>query len=314
MLKYIDEKNSNLARDENTGEAIEATTVIVPIGSKIQTPEQQKAAREWCERQTKRLMRRKLQDELGYFYFVMRQHEFGRLSAESAARLIYLCTYLNYHNEFMLTERTKMKKADLKNVLGLSTGTTHSFWKDVEGTYILDFGKDGLKLISPYIVRGRLGKTEDLYKKFYLEGVRCIYEATATSKHRYLGYIFQLLPYVNTEHNVICKNPDEKDIEQVEPLLIDDICDILGYDKTQRSRFINIYRQLTFEYHGHEEWFVTFVTPQDYSELTKAYVNPHVFFSGSDYHKVETLGLFTKKTPLKPRRSKKIKCGSTNSE
>lgn len=306
MYKYIDEKNSNLAYNEETGEVIEAVTIMAPVGSIVRTPEQRKAYKEHEVKMRQRELRRKAHEELGYFYFVMREHQFGNISAESAARLIYLCTYLNYHNEFMLTERTKMKKSDLKDVLGLSSRTTYNFWKDIENAYVSDCGKDGLKLISPYIVRGRLGKTENLYKKFYLEGVRCIYEATATSKHRYLGYIFQLLPYVNTEYNVICKNPDENIIEQVEPLLIDDICDILGYDKTQRSRFINIYRQLTFEYRGHEEWFVTFITPQDYSELTKAYVNPHVFYSGSDYRKVETLGLFVKKpTPQKPRRTKR---------
>lgn len=292
MLKYIDEKNSNLARDEDTGEVIEATTVIIPIGSKIQTPEQQKAAREWCEKQTKRLMQRKLQDELGYFYFVMRQHRFGNISAESAARLVYLCTYLNYNDEFMLTERTKMKKSDLKEILGLSLRTTYNFWNDIKDVYVSDCGEDGLKLISPYIIRGHITKSDQSYKKFYLEGIRCIYKATPISKHRYLGYVFQLLPYINTEYNIICKNPDETELEKIQPLLIDEICDILDYDKSQRSRFINIYRKLIFEYHGRKECFVNFFTSLDYKELTRAYVNPHILYSGSNHRMVEMLGTF----------------------
>lgn len=294
MYKFLDETKSNLAVDEDTGEVTEAKAVIIPIGSRVITPKQQEAYDELKERQIKREMRRKIQDELGYFYFVMREHKFGNISAESAARLIYLCTYLNYNNEFMLTERKKMKKSDLKEVLGLSTGTTFNFWKEVSDVYILDSGEDGLKLISPYIIRGRITKSDELYKKFYLEGVRCIYEATPVSKHRYLGYIFQLLPYINTEYNIICKNPDETELEKIQPLLIDEICNLLSYDTTQRSRFMNIYRHLTFEYRGHKEFFVTFITPQDYKELTRAYINPHILYSGSDYHRVEVLGLFAK--------------------
>lgn len=294
MYKFLDETKSNLAVDEDTGEVTEAKAVIIPIGSRVITPKQQEAYDELKERQIKREMRRKIQDELGYFYFVMREHKFGNISAESAARLIYLCTYLNYNNEFMLTERKKMKKSDLKDVLGLSLRTTYNFWNDVKDTYISDYGEDGLKLVSPYIIRGHITKSDELYKKFYLEGVRCVYEATAINKHRYLGYIFQLLPYINTEYNIICNNPNETDIEQIQPLLIDEICDILDYDKTHRSRFINIYRNLTFEYRGNKEYFVTFMTPLDRKELTKAFINPHVLYSGSDYHKVEVLGAFAK--------------------
>lgn len=292
MLKYIDEKNNNLARDENTGEVIEATTVIIPIGSKIQTLKQQKSAREWREQQEKRLMRRKLQDELGYFYFVMRQHEFGRLSAESAARLIYLCTYLNYNNEFMLTEREKMKKSDLKNILGLSVSTTFKFWKEVENIYIVDKGEDGLNLCCSDIIRGKLVDKTNLYQKVYIDSIRNIYRVTQSTKHRYLGYIFKLLPYVNTEYNVICANPLETEMEKIKPFRISEICNILGYDKKNIKRFKNIYRQLTFNYKGHKEYLFTFVSQWDGDENMGTFVNPHILYSGSDYHKVEILGMF----------------------
>lgn len=294
MYQHIKDKSKNLLVNTDTGELFEGVPVLVPAGSKIITPDQQKAQKEWNAKKSQREIRRKLQDELGYFYFVMREHEFGNISAESAARLIYLCTYLNYNNEFMLTRRTKMKKADLGDVLTLSARTTYYFWKEVENTYISDFGDEGLKLVSPFIVRGRIKGSDEPYKKFYLEGVKNVYKATPVNKHKYLGYIFQLLPYVNTEYNILCGNPDESDFDKIEPLLINEICDILQYDKNHRSRLMNIYRQLTFEYRGQTEWFVTFITPQDCTELTKAYVNPHILYSGSDYHKVEVLGAFTR--------------------
>lgn len=295
MLKYIDEKNSNLACDEDTGEVIEATTVIVPIGSKIQTPEQQKAAREWREQQEKRLIRRKLQDELGYFYFVMRQHRFGKISAESAARLIYLCTYLNYKNEFMLTERDKMKKIDLKNVLNLSVSTTFKFWKEVENVYIIDQGENSLKLCCSDIVRGKLVDKTNLYQKIYIESIRNIYRATPSTKHRYLGYIFKLLPYVNTEYNIICNNPEETNLKKVDPFTATEICRLLGYDEENVSRLIKIYKKLTFNYEGEEEYFLSLVYNQSGYKSLRAFVNPHIMYSGSDYKRVEVIGEISKK-------------------
>jgi hypothetical protein len=290
MLKYIDEKNSNLARDENTGEVIEATTVIIPIGSKIQTPEQQKTAREWHKKQTKQLICRKMQDELGYFYFVMREHEFGKLSAESSARLVYLCTFLDYDNKFMITNHRIMKKSDLKEILFVSARTALNFWKEVENTYIVDLGKDGLRLNNPNIIRGCITSSEKIYKKFYIDGIRRVYRACPISKHKYLGYIFKLLPYVNTEYNVICKNPDEEIWKEIMPLTATEICRLIGYDETHVNRLTQLYKKLTFENQGEAEYFLSLIYNQSGLHSLRAFINPHVLYSGSNYERVKVVG------------------------
>ena len=292
MYKFLDETKSNLAVDEDTGEVTEAKAVIIPIGSRVITPKQQEVYDELKERQIKREMRRKIQDELGYFYFVMREHKFGNISAESAARLIYLCAYLNYTNEFMLTEKQKMKKSDLQDILGLCTGTTHKFWKEVCDVYISDFGEEGLKLCCSEIVRGKLSDTTCQYQKVYIESIRNIYRATPPTKHRYLGYIFQLLPYINIEYNIICENPRETELDKIKPLKISEICDILGYDRKNIKRFKNIYKQLVFDYRGQKERLFTFFSYWNEDANMRACINPHILYCGSDYRKVEILGAF----------------------
>lgn len=294
MLKYIDEKNSNLARDEDTGEVIEATTVIVPIGSKIQTPEQQKAAREWREQQEKQLIRRKLQDEFGYFYFVMKEHEFGNISAESAARLIYLCTFLNFNNEFVWSQRRKIKKSDLQDVLLVSLKTAYKFWNEVKDKYIIDCGSDGLKLNCPDIIRGRIDNGKS-YAKFYIDGIRKIYKACPTHKHRYLGYIYKLLPYSNIEYNIFCHNPEETDIDNIEPLTLTELCSILGFEESHTDRFRKVYRNLVFEYGGKEIYAVVFLYNQSGIKSLRGFINPLIFYSGSNYTKVKILEIFSVK-------------------
>ena len=290
MYQYIKDKNGDLLVNTDTGELFEGVPMLVPAGSKIITPDQQKAQKEWNAKKSQREIRRKLQDELGYFYFVMREHEFGNISAESAARLIYLCTYLNYNNEFMLTKRTNMKKSDLESVLGLSTRTIYNFWNEVKDTYISDDNDNGLKLCCSEIVRGRIANNNNQYQKIYMEGVRSIYTVCPINKHKYLGYIFQLLPYINVEYNIICSNPTETDIDAIDALNATEICTLLGYSEENASRLMGIYRKLTFIYRGREEYFLSLIYNQSGYKSLKAFVNPHVLYSGSDYKRVEVLG------------------------
>ena len=290
MYKYLDETNSNLAVDNDTGEVVEAKTVIIPIDSRVITPKQQEAYDELKERQIKREMRRKIQDELGYFYFVMREHEFGNLSAESSARLVYLCTFLDYDNKFMITNHRIMKKSDLKEILFVSARTALNFWKEVEGAYIIDLGKDGLRLNNPNIIRGCITSSEKIYKKFYIDGIRRVYRACPISKHKYLGYIFKLLPYVNTEYNVLCKNPDEEIWKEIKPLTATEICRLIGYDETHVNRLTQLYKKLTFENQGEEEYFLSLIYNQSGLRSLRAFINPHVLYSGNNYERVKVIG------------------------
>lgn len=296
MYKHLESENVTLLVNTETGELVEGVPVVVPAGSKIITPDQQKAQKEWSAKKEQKEIRRKIQDELGYFYFVMKEHEFGNISAENAARLIYLCTYLNYNNEFMLTRRTKMKKNNLKDILGLSTSTTFKFWKEVENIYIKDHGECGLKLCCSDIVRGKLVDINNQYQKVYMESVRNIYKAMPPTKHRYLGYIFKLLPYVNVEYNIICTNPKETDLKKVKPLKISEICNIIGYDTKNIKRFKEIYKQMIFEYHGQKERLFTFISKWDGEANMNAVVNPHILYSGNNYRKVEVFGAFAQIT------------------
>lgn len=147
-------------------------------------------------------------DELGYFYFVLKENQLGKLSAESAARLIFLCTFLNYNNELMLSQRQRMKRSDLKSVLKLSIGSVFNFWHEVNPLYIVK-DRDGLKLTNTDIIRGKVIDKQNSFQRLYIENIRKLYRTSKTSQHRYLRRVFQTLPFINTEYNIICWNPYE---------------------------------------------------------------------------------------------------------
>lgn len=184
----------------------------MPVGSKVITPKQMEARRQYSSRQNNYETRKCKNSELGYFYFIYHEHELGNISAETVGRLIYLLTYVDYNNNFMIRKNCHMKKSDLQEVLHVSRATANRFWNEIKDVYIKESDK-GLMLICDDIIRGKINDKQKLFQKFYIRYIRDLYSATKSTNHRYLGYIYQIMPYINFEYNVLCKNPLETNIE-----------------------------------------------------------------------------------------------------
>lgn len=288
-----DTDGQQYAVNQRTGEVTPAVTVTMPIGSYIRTPEQQRAYREHLKIEQKKYLSRKAKNDFSHFYFVLREGKLGNLSAETAARLVYLCTFLDFNGHFMKSERQRMKKADLQEVLGLSTGTTHKFWKEVTPSYIGE-DSEGLILTNSDITRGTIAGSGKSYQTFYNAAIRKVYRGTKVTRHRHLGYIYQVLPLINIEYNIICWNAGEKVLDNIIPMSVAEFCEQIGYNAGEYTKLLKIYRQITFQVENHLEYFLTFVVNEADASHMRIFVNPRILYSGSDYTKVEVLGAFTK--------------------
>lgn len=293
---YFRDGNGNeYAVSNRTGEVTNAVTLTVPVGSIVRTPEQQRAYKEYQEKQEKKkFYRRKIMDELGYFYFVLCENKLGRLSAATAARLIYLCCFLDYEGNFELSQRRRMQKSDLQSVLKLSTGATFKFWKEVNPLYVVEDEK-GLSLVTNAdIVRGEIKDKNSSYKRFYIKAIKKLYEQTPATKHKHLGYVYSVLPFISREFNIICWNPMEDNLNDVQPMAIEDFCKIIGYDEHDAKKLIEIYKKITFDVKGEPEYFLSFVTNEADFKNAQLFVNPKILYSGKNYNDVHILGAFTK--------------------
>lgn len=281
------QESSLVIVDENSGEIVGR----VKPGSIITTPEQIEARRNYNNRLKDYEKRKDANSNMGYFYFVFHEHQLGKISAKTVGRLIYLFTYLDYDNRLMIGKNRQMKKSDLHDVLNISRKTADRFWEEVNQTYISE-NSMGLEMICNDVIRGKLDDKQRLYQKFYIKYIRELYHSVSRSNHKYLGYIYQLLPYINFEYNILCNKTLETNINDIEPLTLTELCDHIGYDKDNFYRLKRIYKSITFNVDGHEEYFVSFV---ESGNTVRAFVNPHIIYSGSNYEKVEILGAFVKK-------------------
>ena len=290
-----DTEGFRYAVSELTGEVVPSVTLEVPAGTTMQTPDEQQRRREQEEKRKILDARKNVSDSLGGFYFVLSGEQFKEISPASVARLIYLNTYARYEdNQLMLTERTSMKSADLIDVLSLSKAQTYRFRDEVQGRYLYE-NDSGLYFTDWNVFkRGKLRvqNSGSWYQKIYVENVRKLYHATDGKNHKHLGYLFQMLPFVNVEFNMLCHNPTETDLDAVEPMTLLQFCEAIGYDFKNVKRLLWIYKELTFDVHGRQERFCSIIGNGLDLGASIIYVNPNIIYSGTNFDRVQVLGKF----------------------
>lgn len=296
--EYIADENTGktMAVRRATGEITEAVQCCLPVGTISYTPESQELYKERKEREQRNELRRAMNNPLGNFYFIPISEQFANIPPETVTRLIYLNTFVGYDNKLMLTERTPMKRKDLAKILNVSKSTISRFWKEVSPAYITE--SDSGLIFSNNIIfkRGSIKTTKGYvqYQKFYINGIRKLYEATERNNHRQLGYLFKLLPFINLEYNMLCYNPLETAIEKIELISIADFCKMIGYDIAHLNKLMYIYRSIQFDVGGRYERFCAITYDGVNKNNAKIFVNPHILYCGSDYNRVEILGAFCK--------------------
>ena len=291
------ESGKSFAVQRSTGEISDAVTVVVPEGTYFKTPEQQKADRRRNEGLRKKLeqdaaKREKNQTlgELGRYFFVVCGC-FQNLSDATVARLVFLASHLAYNSgKLNKTQRTPLRRKDLPALMQLSCRTVDRFMKEAEA-YIGEDSDGCLRMRGDVFIRGSLPKGQYMMlQRLYITAVRHLYHETPACKHRALGKIFRLLLYVNREYNILCWNPDESYLHNVDPLTFAEFGSLCGYDVNKLSRLKTALRELTFEVGARRAHFCSFVSPK--AGQTVLIFNPRILYNGSNYQYVESLGKF----------------------
>lgn len=294
---FTNADGSTMAVNLKTGEVTEARQAILPAGSWIMTPEDISAHNERRRQQREFFLQKQIMGQLGKFCFLAINSNLNCLPPATAARLIYLSSYLRYGTDCLyITQRTPMKVSDLQKVIGLSNATIRRFLEEVCPSYLSADHDGDLHINTSVFRRGALPKKDGLgaFQKVYIEAIRNLYRATPVSNHKQLGYIFLMLPYINIQYNVLCKNPYETDILHVEPLTIREFCELIGHSYSTVARLREAYSRIRFTVKGQQELFCAFVSDGSNLDDARIFVNPHVFYSGTDPERVEVLGHFCK--------------------
>lgn len=183
-------------------------------------------------------------DNLGVFYFSVYNSLLKvDLEPQFRFRFIYLCTYLNYNNKLEYGNTKKgyrlMLERDLEEVLGLSRMETFKTKKALINANLITIEEDKtISVNKKYCVKGKIGK-RDLKKgsiRIMMEGIQKLYESVSVKEHKKLALFIEILPYVNFNHNIVCSNPNESNVENIEPISITNLAKMMGYSTTQKLK------------------------------------------------------------------------------
>ena len=285
--------------NERTGEVLSQGRYMPVFEDDLLVTAEQKAAREKIhEELVKKSRRRRIGRKNGKFFFIQRVNNLSALKPQTVARLIYLLTYADYSERgaiLKLTQKRTMHTKDLPKVLGLSADSVAAFLKEVSPGYLKIEETGEISAQPTFFHRGAMrgGKS---YVRLFDKSIRSLYSNTPRRSHCYIGYIFQLLLYLNIEWNVLCHNIDEDKLDHIECLGSREFCEKIQYSKAHFSRLDRAFKQLSFTVEDDEgkrtERFVSIKYDRKGTQGDRVWINPKILYNGSDDFQVEELAWF----------------------
>lgn len=207
------------------------------------------------------------------------------LNPADVSRFLYLATYIsyNYKDGNMLVKKEKgqlkpMIQKDIMKLMKLGKTTFFSFIKEMKDKELIIEKNNKFYVNEKYISKGKIKDNKDSYIRLYIDTTRYLYEHCTTTKHRQLGYVLQLLPYVDFDTNHILLNGEKAEIR--------DIMKLLGLsinNKQSISKFKKSLLNFTINYQD-TDYYLFGAHTFEYGKEFRTYfvINPLVLFAGNN--------------------------------
>lgn len=222
--------------------------------------------------------------ECGSFYFNFFNGGLVDMDMKESVKLrfLYLCTYTNYTEKGMYLVYDNGKKMDrggIGDVLNLSDRELSSTITSlVKNKLIIKEGRHYM-INGDVAHRGKLSgnKIKQSYSRIFDNGLRELYDNCDAKQHKQLYYLFKLLPYVNLKYNAICQNPSENIAEDVIPLRLSEICEVVGYNSKNSGRL----KKDMYELHLFGQYAILGIENKNGMWFK---INPRVLYAGTGSH------------------------------
>lgn len=226
--------------------------------------------------------------------YVKNELLFNELKIEKAniSRLIYLATYIDYNNreENLLVRYsennkvTPLNRNEIRSLLKLSERTFINFLNDMKSNDLIFICEDKFYINPDYFTKGK-SKLEGDYTRIFINTTKLLFENCSARQHKQLSYVYQLIPYMNHELNVICNNPNESDFTKLDKLGLKNICEILGISLTKSgmSRFESDLLKFKIEVGGRIYYiFKRVMVKGGHGKYDYFVINPKIAWSGNN--------------------------------
>lgn len=229
---------------------------------------------------------------LGSFYFYFYNKIPKNLSKQYKIRFLYLCCYLKYNDPLnrIVIGNTHAKKQyvlekDLMSLLRLKKREYQYTRKILIENNLITINDDKtISLNREYSYKGKLNKKtiKNDFTRIFENGLKEIYEKSLPSEHKKIGLLIEILPFVNYSYNILCANPEEPDINFIKTLNIKNLCDIVGYSKSNYSKLKKELLKITIN----EEPAIMISDTLKNQTIT---VNPKLYYKGNNLESLQSI-------------------------
>lgn len=198
--------------------------------------------KEYIEGEKKRQLIRTYNADISHFiFFIYKYCKLNdKLDQKDMTRLIMLATYVNYKGYLMNDNSKAITKNQLMKILKLSKQSFYDFWNKIEDLKIISEENGKIYLKKSLFFKGSVKEHKKYIQgksltRLYINNIRYLYNSVPVKQHKQLGIIFMLIPYINHYHNILCTNPNESILDDVEVMTLQDVLKILGYNASYIS-------------------------------------------------------------------------------
>ena len=227
------------------------------------------------------------------FYDIQEALFNGKIDGITATRLMYLATYLSYKdNTLIYDNKQPVLTGQLPGLLKLGRTACYNFLKKFEDSGLINVRPDKTIVVSKeYFARGKLSKRQIYDKRYimriYINTIRYLYDNSEDRYKNNLSYLYTILPWVNRNFNIVSKNPLEKELDKIEPMTTAEFCEAIGVssDKKQCQRLRHALIPIRINGQATVSWVFN-------ANGDRIFINPKVYYAGTEAERVEILGQF----------------------
>ena len=277
-----------VAINVDTGE--ELANVFIKKGESIEMQTRKNLSDEQKDYLQKKDFMGDITETLGgyiHVFYVKDELLYNKLNLNPAdvSRFLYLATYIsyNYKDKNLLVKKEKgrlkpMIQKDMMKLMKLNKSAFYNFIKEMKSKELIIEKNNKFYVNEKYISKGKIENTKDKYIRLYIDTTRYLYEHCTTTKHRQLGYILQLLPYVDFETNHILINDEKAEIRDIMKLL-----GLSANNKQSINKFKKALLNFTINYQGND-YYLFGAHTFEYGKEFRTYfvINPLVLFAGNN--------------------------------
>lgn len=253
-----------------------------------------KQQREYLVKYNEILTNNKYGDFVWCLYDISKEY-LPNVKPQNIARMMYTISYLGYDGWLVYDNGHAMTKQGLLKKLKISRTQFNGFYDEMVANNIFIEQDNKIHINAYYFGKGSIKKITKHYKnitRIYCSSIREIYEGIPIALHKHLGYIFKIIPFVNTYYNIICKNPLESAYENIQPLSLSEFCDIIHYTKNNRSKIIS---KLCNEFYINRQRVMNFIHSNiKRKKIHKSciIINSRIYHAGENWELIDSIGNF----------------------